>query len=75
MGTVWNSRRRNCVAGCFAVSGNHSRTRSGGDPVTLDDVSDLALAGLWAAVGIVTVFALYSYLSPRIQKPTAGSQS
>jgi len=35
----------------------------------MDDVEDLGLIMLWMAVGIVAGFTLYSYLSPRIQKP------
>ena len=31
-------------------------------------MKEVALAMIWTAVGIVSGFTLYSYLSPRIQK-------
>jgi predicted MFS family arabinose efflux permease len=35
----------------------------------MGEMEDLALVMLWMAVGIAAGFTLYSYLSPRIQKP------
>jgi predicted MFS family arabinose efflux permease len=37
----------------------------------MDDFEDLGLIMLWMACGIAAGFTLYSYLSPRIQKPAA----
>jgi predicted MFS family arabinose efflux permease len=39
------------------------------------NATQLALAMLWAGVGIVAGFTLYSYLSPRIQKQAMPKKS